>query len=215
MITIREDLTSEVDPLMTRRTVVITLLVIGLLAQIPYAYAHGGSGPVSPLSLGLGIGGLLTLILAALLASRGNRRIGVVIFSTGVVLISLAGADIVTDSTRARPPDVQVEIVRPADGSTVSSPVEFEVRVIGGNLIPLGQTEGTATDGHLHVIANGRPIDMPVTEKFAVNLPPGKYSIGIEFTGPDHQSYDPPIFQRILIQVVASSDLSATGTRLQ
>lgn len=115
----------------------------------------------------------MAMILAALISSRGNRRTGMVIFVTGVVLITTAGADIASDIQKMNPPAVEVRLIRPVDGAVVQSPVEFEVEVVGGTLLPLDQTEGSSTEGHLHVIIDGRTVDMPVTTKFSVQMPPG------------------------------------------
>lgn len=176
------------------------------------AYAHGGEGALTPLSMGLGAAGLMAMILAALISSRGNRRTGMVVFVTGVVLISAAGADIASDIQKLNPPAVEVRLVRPVDGSVVQSPVEFKVEVIGGTLLPLDKTQGSSTEGHLHVIIDGRTVDMPVTGEFAVQMPPGTHQVEVEFTGVDHQSYAPPIVSRARVRVAAPGENLATDT---
>lgn len=176
------------------------------------AYAHGGEGALTPLSLGLGAAGLMAMILAALVSSRGNRKFGMVIFVIGVVLMTTAGADIASDIQKMNPPAVEVRLIRPVDGAIVHSPVEFEVELVGGTLLPLDQTQGSATDGHLHVIIDGRTVDMPVNSKFTVQMPPGTHQVEVEFTGVDHQSFLPPIVSRVQVRVAAPGEQLTTDT---
>lgn len=198
---------------MKGRLATAVLAGITLAALASPAYAHGGEGALTPLSMGLGAAGLMSMILAALISTRGHRRTGVAVFTLGVVLMATAGADVASDYQKSQPPPVEVRLVKPVDGASVQSPVEFEVAVIGGTLLPLNQTEGSSTDGHLHVIVDGRTVDMPVTDRFAVQMPPGNHQVEIEFTGVDHQSYSPPILSRARIRVLAPGEQVITETR--
>ncbi|RIK09582.1 MAG: hypothetical protein DCC49_06035 [Acidobacteria bacterium] len=197
---------------MKNRLAAASIAGIAIAGVASPAYAHGGEGALTPLSMGLGAAGLMAMILAALISSRGNRRTGVVVFVIGVVLITSAGADIASDIQKMNPPAVEVRLISPKDGAVVQSPVEFEVQVLGGTLLPLDQTQGSSTEGHLHVIIDGRTVDMPVTEKFTVQMPPGNHQVEVEFTGVDHQSYSPPILSRVRVRVAAPDEKLITDT---
>lgn len=169
--------------------------VIASLALGQIAEAHfGTSSYTSPLAIVLGVAGLVALIAGGIVSSKGMRRTGLAVFIAGVLVLSLAGADFAFDSGMSQiASPTQVEIVSPKSGTTVATPVEFEIKLTDGTLVPLTQTVGTPTEGHLHIYVDSQLVDMAVSDRPTLDIPDGKHIVQVEFTGADHKSFNPPI----------------------
>lgn len=103
----------------------------------------------------------------------------------------------------------------PADGATVTSPVKVKFGLEGMKIAPLGDM--TDKTGHHHLIINGQVIKagetVPADEKHLhfgkgqteteVNLPPGKYTLTLQFGNGAHQSYGPSMSKTITVTVAA------------
>lgn len=103
----------------------------------------------------------------------------------------------------------------PADGATVMSPVKVKFGLEGMKIAPLGDM--TAKTGHHHLIINGEVIKagdtVPADEKHLhfgkgqteteVNLPPGKYTLTLQFGNGAHQSYGADMGKTITVTVAA------------
>ena len=103
----------------------------------------------------------------------------------------------------------------PADGATVTSPVKVKFGLEGMKIAPLGDM--TAKTGHHHLIINGAVIKagdtVPADEKHLhfgkgqteteVNLPPGKYTLTLQFGNGAHQSYGADMSKTITVTVAA------------
>jgi len=107
----------------------------------------------------------------------------------------------------------EVSFVEPADGATVSSPVSVKMGVSGMTVQPAGKlVDGT---GHHHLIIDGEPVaaGTPVPAdaqhlhfgkgqtETAVELPPGKHTLTLQFADGLHQSYGPAMSKTIEIEV--------------
>ena len=103
----------------------------------------------------------------------------------------------------------------PADGATVTSPVKVKFGLEGMKIAPLGDM--TDKTGHHHLIINGQVIKagevVPADEKHLhfgkgqteteVNLPPGKYTLTLQFGNGAHQSYGAGMSKTITVTVAA------------
>nr|WP_317204315.1 DUF4399 domain-containing protein [Janthinobacterium sp.] len=104
----------------------------------------------------------------------------------------------------------------PTDGATVTSPVKVKFGLEGMKIAPLGDM--TAKTGHHHLIINGAVIKsgdtVPADEKHLhfgkgqteteVNLPPGKYTLTLQFGNGAHQSYGADMSKTITVTVAAA-----------
>lgn len=106
-----------------------------------------------------------------------------------------------------------VSFVEPANGATVSSPFKVKFAVAGMDVKPAGDM--TANTGHHHLLVNATPIKagevIPADEKHIhfgkgqteteLNLPPGNYTLTMQFANGLHQAYGPGMNKEIKITV--------------
>lgn len=106
-----------------------------------------------------------------------------------------------------------VSFVEPADGATVSSPFKVKFAVSGMDVKPAGDM--TANTGHHHLLINAAPVKagevVPADEhhihfgkgqtETEVKLPPGTYTLSMQFANGLHQSYGPGMAKDIKITV--------------
>jgi methionine-rich copper-binding protein CopC len=106
-----------------------------------------------------------------------------------------------------------VSFVEPADGATVSSPFKVKFAVSGMEVKPAGDM--TANTGHHHLLINATPVKagevIPADEKHIhfgkgqteteVTLPPGNYTLTMQFANGLHQAYGPAMNKEIKITV--------------
>ncbi|WP_343730862.1 DUF4399 domain-containing protein [Duganella sp.] len=106
-----------------------------------------------------------------------------------------------------------VSFVEPANGATVSSPFKVKFAVTGMEVKPAGDM--TANTGHHHLLVNATPIKagevIPADEKHIhfgkgqteteLNLPPGNYTLTMQFANGLHQAYGPAMNKEIKITV--------------
>ncbi|WP_175048122.1 DUF4399 domain-containing protein [Duganella vulcania] len=106
-----------------------------------------------------------------------------------------------------------VSFVEPADGATVTSPFKVKFAVSGMEVKPAGDM--TANTGHHHLLINAAPVKagevVPADEhhihfgkgqtETEVKLPPGTYTLSMQFANGLHQSYGPGMAKDIKITV--------------
>ncbi len=106
-----------------------------------------------------------------------------------------------------------VSFVEPANGATVSSPFKVKFAVTGMEVKPAGDM--TANTGHHHLLVNATPIKagevIPADEKHIhfgkgqteteLTLPPGNYTLTMQFANGLHQAYGPAMNKEIKITV--------------
>ena len=106
-----------------------------------------------------------------------------------------------------------VSFVEPADGATVSSPFKVKFALKGMDIKPAGDM--TAKTGHHHLLINMGPMKagemIPMDEKHLhfgkgqtetdVTLPPGQYTLTMQFANGAHQSYGPELSKSIKVTV--------------
>jgi hypothetical protein len=106
-----------------------------------------------------------------------------------------------------------VSFVEPANGATVSSPFKVKFAVSGMDVKPAGDM--TANTGHHHLLVNATPVKagevIPADEKHIhfgkgqteteLNLPPGNYTLTMQFANGLHQAYGPAMNKEIKITV--------------
>lgn len=97
--------------------------------------------------------------------------------------------------------DAIVSVVRPKPGAKVPArePIMVEAALTGGEIAddPL-----TAEGGHLHVFVDGVLQEMVFSTSTEVKLTPGRHTITVEYTDPQHRSFDPPVSDSI--EVIAA-----------
>ncbi len=106
-----------------------------------------------------------------------------------------------------------VSFVEPANGATVSSPFKVKFAVSGMDIKPAGDM--TANTGHHHLLINAAPVKagevIPSDDKHIhfgkgqteteVTLPPGNYTLTMQFANGLHQAYGPAMNKEIKITV--------------
>jgi len=106
-----------------------------------------------------------------------------------------------------------VSFIEPANGATVSSPFKVKFAVSGMDIKPAGDM--TAYTGHHHLLINATPIKagevIPADDKHIhfgkgqteteVTLPPGNYTLTMQFANGLHQAYGPAMNKEIKITV--------------
>ena len=106
-----------------------------------------------------------------------------------------------------------VNFVEPADGAVVTSPFTVKFAVSGMEVKPAGDM--APNTGHHHLLINQGPIKAGETipadaqhlhfgkgqTETSVTLPPGKYSLTMQFANGLHQSYGPELSKTINVTV--------------
>ncbi|MRX10854.1 DUF4399 domain-containing protein [Pseudoduganella sp. FT25W] len=106
-----------------------------------------------------------------------------------------------------------VSFVEPVNGATVSSPFKVRFAVAGMSVKPAGDM--TANTGHHHLLINTTPVKagevIPVDDKHLhfgkgqteteLTLPPGNYTLTMQFANGLHQAYGPGMNKEIKITV--------------
>ena len=106
-----------------------------------------------------------------------------------------------------------VAFVEPVDGAVVSSPFHVKFAVNGMSVKPAGEI--VAGTGHHHLIINADYVkegeSIPFDDKHLhfgkgqtetdVKLPPGSYTLTLQFANGAHQSYGPKLSQTIHVTV--------------
>lgn len=107
-----------------------------------------------------------------------------------------------------------VSFVTPEDGAEVSSPIQVEMAVTGMDIEPAGtMKEGT---GHHHLLIDAGPIAkgevVPTDDthihfgggqtSYELSLPPGEYTLTLQFADGAHLSYGPDWSSTITVNVV-------------
>jgi hypothetical protein len=106
-----------------------------------------------------------------------------------------------------------VSFVEPANGATVTSPFKVKFAVTGMDVKPAGDM--TANTGHHHLLINAAPVKagevIPADEthihfgkgqtETEVKLPPGTYTLSMQFANGLHQSYGPGMSKDIKVTV--------------
>ncbi|MYN28593.1 DUF4399 domain-containing protein [Duganella levis] len=106
-----------------------------------------------------------------------------------------------------------VSFVEPANGATVSSPFKVKFAVAGMDVKPAGDM--TANTGHHHLLINAAPIKagevIPMDDKHIhfgkgqteteLTLPPGNYTLTMQFANGLHQAYGPGMNKEIKVTV--------------
>jgi hypothetical protein len=131
----------------------------------------------------------------------------------GIGAISLAGC--ATAPNPNQPPSAAqgVYFISPADGATVTSPVKVQFGIKGMEVRPAG--DATPNTGHHHLLINlpaipqGQTIPAdPQHRHFGkgqteaeVELPPGQYTLTMQFANGYHVSYGPEMSATIHVTV--------------
>ena len=106
-----------------------------------------------------------------------------------------------------------VAFLEPADGATVGSPFKVRFAVDGMEVKPAGDI--VANSGHHHLLINAEPIKAGESVPFdathlhfgkgqtetEVKLPPGQYTLTMQFANGAHQSYGAPMSKTIKVTV--------------
>lgn len=106
-----------------------------------------------------------------------------------------------------------VSFIEPANGATVSSPFKVKFAVSGMDIKPAGDM--SANTGHHHLLINAAPIKagevIPADDKHIhfgkgqteteVTLPPGNYTLTMQFANGLHQAYGAAMNKEIKITV--------------
>jgi hypothetical protein len=131
--------------------------------------------------------------------------------------ITLMAFSIFSFSSLAKPVDIKsVEFLSIKENQTFKSPFKIKMKVNGLKVRPAGEDVQDKKSGHHHIIINRGPIPegqvIPADEKHIhfgkgqteaeLTLPPGDYSLTLQFANGAHISYGPELSKTIKIKVV-------------
>ncbi|WP_296000017.1 DUF4399 domain-containing protein [Rugamonas sp.] len=125
----------------------------------------------------------------------------------------LVAATLISASVAAGAFAQSVSFVEPADGAVVSSPFKVKFAVSGMDVKPAGEI--VAKSGHHHLLINAEPVKAGESVPFDathlhfgkgqtetdVTLPPGAYTLTMQFANGAHQSYGPEMSKTIKVTV--------------
>lgn len=136
-----------------------------------------------------------------------------VVFSAAALVATGCASITGLASPGAKPAATAVSFLEPADGAVVHSPFLVRFGVTGMQIQPAGtMTEGT---GHHHLLVNAADIPamaaIPVDPQHlhfgksqtetTLTLPPGQYTLTMQFGNGAHQAYGPAMNRTIRVTV--------------
>jgi hypothetical protein len=156
------------------------LLAVGLLVLGVVLFVQKSVKPVVP----------IVLVLFAVAAGGGAFALG----------DTTPHSHTSSQTAGAAPSGLDISIVTPEDGSTVSSdePVAVEINIRGGELVTATTSEDPRA-GHLHIYIDGELASMVSRSSANVDLDAEMHTIQAEFTTADHHSFDPPVRDSITV----------------
>ena len=127
--------------------------------------------------------------------------------------IAVFGAMLLASCANMSDSSKRVYFTAPADGATVTSPFLVKFGVEGMALKPAG--DEAPNSGHHHLLVNlapmasGEAIPFNATHlhfgkaqsEAEIKLPPGKYTLTMQFGNKDHLSYGAPMSKTITVTV--------------
>jgi hypothetical protein len=142
-----------------------------------------------------------------------SRTAVVMIGAVASVLVAGCASTPATPSAAAMPAPQSVAFLEPADGAVVHSPFLVRFGVTGMQVQPAGTM--TADTGHHHLLINADNIPamaaIPVDAQHMhfgkgqtetmLTLPPGKYTLTMQFGNGVHQAYGPAMNRTISVTV--------------
>jgi hypothetical protein len=129
----------------------------------------------------------------------------------GLALAVFAVSALATDLPRSpAPKDVELYIISPADGETVTSPVTVRFGLRGMGVAPAGVAMENTGHHHLLIDAAPPPFDMPVPAdanhvhfgkgqtETQVTLAPGRHTLQLLLADHLHIPHDPPVLSKAI-----------------
>ncbi len=157
----------------------------------------------------IGSAPLLARLLDGLRRAVRDGRVALVAVIGGALLTACGGSDV---GTASNPATSSIRIAAPADGSTVSGPVTFDMVADGLRVEPAGEVVDGS--GHFHLMIDTECIEpgqvIPADDQHlhfgdgsdtaTLDLPPGEYSICLQAGDGFHTALD--LTDTILLTVV-------------
>jgi hypothetical protein len=129
----------------------------------------------------------------------------------GLALAVFAASALAADLPRSpAPKDVELYIISPADGETVTSPVTVRFGLRGMGVAPAGVAMENTGHHHLLIDAAPPPFDMPVPAdanhvhfgkgqtETQVTLAPGRHTLQLLLADHLHIPHDPPVLSKAI-----------------
>lgn len=102
----------------------------------------------------------------------------------------------VEDAAAAEAPTL--ELVEPADGSTVAAGDLKVNSVVDGLKFTMPSNTNVPGEGHIHYTLDDRPFEMSITPDMVIkDVEPGQHTLEAELVQNNTQPFDPPIKQTI------------------
>jgi hypothetical protein len=129
----------------------------------------------------------------------------------GLALAAFAASALATDLPRSpAPKDVELYIISPADGETVTSPVTVRFGLRGMGVAPAGVAMENTGHHHLLIDAAPPPFNRPVPAdanhvhfgkgqtETQVTLAPGRHTLQLLLADHLHIPHDPPVLSKAI-----------------
>ena len=126
-----------------------------------------------------------------------------------LALAVVAGAALAADLPRSpAPKDVELYLITPVDGETVTSPVTVRFGLRGMGVAPAGVAVENTGHHHLLIDSAPPPLDMPIPAdanhvhfgkgqtEAQVTLAPGKHTLQLLLADHLHIPHDPPVVSK-------------------
>jgi hypothetical protein len=119
-------------------------------------------------------------------------RFALPLLLAGTVTLTGCGAGKSSNSSGTRPSTpVRIQITAPTPNQVVvGDKTTLTVNVIGGQVVDRTTGALTPTEGHIHVILDGKLVSMAYqTTQDLTGLTPGSHTVTAEFVAVDHQPF--------------------------
>lgn len=130
-------------------------------------------------------------------------RLRSLLFVVSVFAVACGGGDGSTDAGARPSSEATVAIVQPEAGAVFAGPeVVVEVDLEGGEIVEETSRDLNATEGHLHVVVDGRVVSQTfgLTQTIEVDEP-GRHILQVEFVAKDHGPFTPRVLASVPFEV--------------
>lgn len=133
-----------------------------------------------------------------------NRIRLVMPLGAAVLLVAgCASGQPASQSSQAQPrprSTATLTIIEPAPGTVVDgTKLQVRLKLTGGRIVPQTTTDITPSEGHIHLMVDGKVVSMTYGLEQEVEIAKGRHLLEAEFVAADHFPFNPRVLSSAVI----------------